>query len=131
MYNRKQVGEDMNFEENSIIYKKAYSFSLEIINTYKYLVHEKNEYILSKQLLRSGTSIGANVSESFHSQSTRDNISKLYISLKEAGETKYWLKLLIDSDYIDKSLGIKLLKNLEEILRILSSIIRNNKSKLV
>lgn len=93
----------MRFEENSIIYKKSFNFSLDIINLYKYLIEEKKEYIMSKQLLRCGTSIGANVSESFNAQSKKDLIAKLYISLKEAGECECWLKLLVASNTIDTS----------------------------
>lgn len=120
----------MNFEKNSIIYKKSFKFSLDIISNCKVLMYEKKEFIMSKQLLRSGTSIGANISESFHSQSSKDNISKLYISLKEAGETNYWLKLLFASNYLDESSYIVLSNQLNEILKILSTIIKSNKLKL-
>ncbi|MCY6353959.1 four helix bundle protein [Clostridium sp. ZS2-4] len=120
----------MRFEENSIVYKKSFSFSLSIIDTYKYLTNEKKEYIMSKQLLRCGTSIGANISESFNSQSKKDLISKLYISLKEAGETEYWIKLLVASNILDKNLGTSLLQPLKEIIKILSTIIKNNKTQI-
>lgn len=120
----------MGFEESSIIYKKSFDFSLNIIKIYKYLTSQKKEFIISKQLLRSGTSIGANISESFYSQSTKDNIAKLYISLKEAGETKYWIKLLTASNTLEISTSSILLKDLNEIIKILSTIIKNNKSFL-
>lgn len=120
----------MSFEESSIIYKKSFDFSLNIIKIYKYLTSQKKEFIISKQLLRSGTSIGANISESFYSQSTKDNIAKLYISLKEAGETKYWIKLLTASNTLEISTSSILLKDLNEIIKILSTIIKNNKSFL-
>ena len=77
-----------------VIANLSMDFALRIVNLYKYLIDEKNEYVMSKQLLRSGTSIGANIAESEHAQSKADFISKLYIALKEANETKYWLSLL-------------------------------------
>jgi four helix bundle protein len=86
----------------SIISKKAYAFALEIIKPYKYLTTDKKEYILSKQILRAGTSIEANVNEAVSGQSKRDFIHKLSISLKEARETSYWLNLLRDSGYIQQ-----------------------------
>ena len=82
-----------------VIANLSMDFALRIVNLYKYLIDEKNEYVMSKQLLRSGTSIGANIAESEHAQSKADFISKLYIALKEANETKYWLSLL-EKDYI-------------------------------
>lgn len=85
---------------NSIIGKKSYSFALEIICLYKILMGDKKEFVLSKQILRSGTSIGANVHEALSSESKKDFIHKLSISLKESKETSYWLNLLADSDYI-------------------------------
>ena len=114
---------------NSIIAKKAYVFALEIIIIYKYLIAEKKEYVLSKQLLRSGTSIGANINEAISGQSKRDFIHKLSIALKEAREADYWLNLLKDSDYIDSSQYIKLTSSVREIIKILSSIILTTKQK--
>lgn len=83
-----------------VIANLSMDFSLRIVNLYKYLCNEKNEYVMSKQLLRCGTSIGANIAESEHAQSTADFITKLYIALKEANETKYWLTLLEKADYM-------------------------------
>ena len=85
----------------SIIAEKAYKFALEIVKAYKFLVNEKKEFVLSKQLLRAGTSIGANINEAISSQSKRDFIYRMGIALKEARETKYWLRLLKDSNYLD------------------------------
>ncbi len=85
---------------NSIVANKAYIFVLQIIENYKYLVTERKEYVLSKQLLRSGTSIGANINEALSSESKRDFVHKLSISLKETRETIYWLNLLNDSEYL-------------------------------
>ncbi len=120
----------MNFEKDSIIYNKSYMLALKAINIYKDLYFNKKDYVLSKQFVRSSTSIGANISESFHSQSTRDNIAKLYISLKEAGESKYWLMLLKDSNIVNSKICDELLKDILEIEKILISIIKKNKSNL-
>lgn len=90
-------------EKENVIVEKSKSFALRIIRLYRYLCSEKNEYILSKQLLRSGTSIGANVKEAIRGQSKADFYAKMNISLKEASETEYWLELLHESGYIEKS----------------------------
>jgi four helix bundle protein len=116
-------------KSESIIAKKAYSFALEIIKIYKYLIADKKEYVLSKQLLRSGTSIGANINEAISAQSKRDFVHKLSIALKEARETIYWLNLLKDSSYITKEEFIRLNDYGNEILKILSSIILTTKEK--
>ena len=83
-----------------VIADLSLNFALRIVNLYKYLCNEKSEFVMSKQLLRCGTSIGANIAESEHAQSKADFMSKLYISLKEANETKYWLTLLYKADYM-------------------------------
>jgi four helix bundle protein len=88
---------------DNVIYKLCKAFALRIIKLYKYLNDEKKEYIISKQIYRSGTSIGANIAESIFAQSEADYINKLKIALKEASETKYWLELLYESNYIDES----------------------------
>ncbi|WP_242971955.1 four helix bundle protein [Haloimpatiens massiliensis] len=116
-------------EQNSIIYKKCFKFSLEIITLCKYLNNSKKEFVLSNQILRCSTSIGANVSESFNAQSHKEYISKLYISLKEASETKYWLELLNASNTINDATYKDLLDQITQIIKILSSIIRNTKLK--
>lgn len=90
-------------EKENVIVEKSKSFALRIIRLYRYLCSEKNEYILSKQLLRSGTSIGANVKEAIRGQSKADFYAKMNISLKEASETEYWLELLHESGYIEKN----------------------------
>ena len=116
-------------KNESIIAGKAYAFALEIVKLYKLLTNERKEYVLSKQLLRSGTSIGANINEAVSGQSKKDFIYKLNISLKEARETNYWLNLLKDSDYINheefQTLNIKC----NEIIKILSSIILTTKER--
>ena len=115
---------------DNLVYNKAFGFALEIIKTYKYLTEHKKEFILSKQLLRSGTSIGANIREGVDGQSKKDFISKLSISLKEANETEYWLELLIESDYLDKEEGTQLINDVKEIIKILSSIIKTTKENM-
>lgn len=116
-------------KNESIVAKKAYAFALEVIKLYKYLVANRKEYVLSKQILRSGTSIGANINEAISGQSKRDFIHKLSISLKEARETSYWLNLLKDSDFITIAEFIKLNDDCNEIIKILSSIILTTKEK--
>jgi len=106
---------------------KSFQFALEIISLYKYLTTQKNEYVLSKQLLRSGTSIGANIEEALSSQSKKEFIEKLNISLKEARETSYWLRLLNASGYIQKN---DLIEKSEELSKILTSIIISTKENI-
>lgn len=113
---------------NSIIKDKSFKFSLEIIDTYKYLKTTKNEFVLSKQLLRSGTSIGANVKEGLKGQSKRDFLSKMSIALKEAEETEYWLELLVLSNYLDSNQEKMLLANCKELCKILNSIVTTTKA---
>lgn len=116
---------------NNIIKDKTFKFSLEIINVYKYLKTTHNEFVLSKQLLRSGTSIGANVKEGLKAQSKRDFLAKMSIALKEAEETEYWLELLILSKYLDYEQEKILLANCRELCKILSSIVKTTKSNTV
>lgn len=117
------------FQNDSIVAKKAYAFALEVIAMYKYLVNEKKEYILSKQVLRSGTSIGANINEAISGQSKRDFIHKLNIALKEARETNYWLNLLKDSDYIHSETFVSISNKCSELIKMLTSIILTTKEK--
>jgi four helix bundle protein len=114
-------------EKDNVVKNKSYQFSLDIIALYKYLTNEKNEYVLSKQLLRSGTSIGANVEEAIASQSKKEFIAKLNISLKEAHESHYWLRLLKDSNYMQKS---DLIEKVDELIKIITSIIISTKENL-
>lgn len=114
----------------SIIADKSKTFALDIISLYKLLTEGKKEYILSKQILRSGTSIGANVREGIRGQSKADFISKMSIALKEADETMYWLELLNESDYIDDILFIDISSKCSELIKMLVSITKtasNNK----
>ncbi|AJD32061.1 four helix bundle protein [Clostridium sporogenes] len=96
---------------NSVAYNKAFSFALDIIELYKNLTLKKREYVLSKQILRSSTSIGANIKEGINGQSKKDFLSKMNIALKEAEETEYWIELLRYSNYIDDNTSSLLLEN--------------------
>lgn len=101
---------------------KSKEFGLRIIGLYKYLTRTQQEYILSKQVLRSGTSIGANIREGFAGQSKLDFLSKLYISYKEAEETAYWLELLHESDYITDAQFESIYTDNKELIRLLVSL---------
>jgi four helix bundle protein len=114
---------------DNIIQQKSFAFAIRIINVYKYLSSEKKEFVLSKQLLRSGTSIGANIEESIGGQSGKDFLSKMSISYKEARETIYWLKLLQATDYLSKQEAQSLLNDAEEICKIIGKIQITLKSK--
>ena len=114
---------------NSIIGRKTFAFALEVIRLYNYLIKEKKEFVLSKQLLRSGTSIGANVNEALSAESKRDFIHKLGIALKEAREVSYWLKLLFESEYIEAEIYELLEQQCLELMKILSSIILTTKQR--
>lgn len=103
---------------------------MRMIRLYRFMTEEHKEYVLSKQVLRSGTSIGANIEESIHAQSKMDFIHKLSIAQKEASETNYWLRLLRDSDYIKAKLADSLLADCEEAQRLLTSSIKTAKSNL-
>jgi four helix bundle protein len=113
----------------NVIQDKSRAFAIEIINCYKYLIEEQHEYILSKQLLRSGTSIGANTRESKNAQSKNDFLNKLSIALKEADETDYWLDLLHATNYIDDMKFETLANDCNEIIAILTSIIKTMRNQ--
>jgi len=114
--------------KESILVIKSKAFAIRVINLYKYLCKEKKEYILSKQLLRSGTSIGANIREANFAQSINDFISKMSIALKEANETHYWLELLNETGYINDLESDSMKKDCKELLRILQASIITAKS---
>ena len=118
----------MNTKEN-IVYEKAKVFAIEIINLYKELSENRNEFIISKQVLRSGTSIGANIAESEYASSEKDFLNKLYIALKECNETLYWLELLSKTGYLEDSKYIFIVSQCSEIKRILASSTKTIKDK--
>jgi len=109
-------------KQNNIIQEKSFAFAIRIVNLYKYLCEDKKEFVLSKQVLRSGTSIGANIEEAIGGQSDKDFFTKLTIAYKEARETLYWLKLLSATDYLNQEQADSLLKDSEEICKIISKI---------
>jgi len=110
-----------------VIANLSMDFALRIVKLYKYLCNEKTEYVMSKQLLRSGTSIGANIAESEHAQSTADFISKLYIALKEANESKYWLTLLAKAEYLTETEYESMMTDLRIIIGTLVNTIKKTK----
>ena len=115
--------------KENIILNKSFDFSVRIINLYRYLMNNSKEYVLSKQILRSGTSIGANVNEAIEAQSKKDFISKMGIALKETSETIYWLRLLHATKYTTKIQFYSICADAYEIKRIISSIILSSKEK--
>ena len=115
--------------KDNVIENKSKAFALRIIKMYKYLCSEQKEYVLSKQVLRSGTSIGANVKEAIRGQSKADFYAKMNIALKECSETEYWLELLHESDYIDDESFDSIYKDCKEILKLLMSITKTQKTE--
>ncbi|NLJ06695.1 MAG: four helix bundle protein [Sphingobacteriales bacterium] len=109
-------------KQNNVIQQKSFEFAIKMVNVYKHLTIEKKEFILAKQLLRSGTSIGANIEESIGGQSERDFLSKISIAYKEARESKYWLKLLKATGYLTEPVADTLLNDIEEICKIIGKI---------
>ena len=107
---------------------KSKNFAIRIIRMYQWLVNERREYVLSKQCLRSGTSIGANIREVLNSQSKSEFIAKFQISIKEANETMYWLELLYETDYISKDMYNSIYPECVELAKLLTSIIKSTKS---
>ena len=106
------------------------AFAIRIIKLYKYLTDEKREFVMAKQVLRSGTSIGANVSESVFAQSRMDFVNKLSIALKEANETKYWLDLLVETEYLSNSQYESIVDNVKKIIGTLVNIINSTKNNV-
>ena len=116
-------------KDNNIILEKSKSFAIRIVKLCKYL-NDKNEYVLSKQLIRSGTSIGANVREAQRGQSKADFISKMNIALKEACETEYWLEILFESEYLSKEEYESIYNDNKEITKLLMSITKTAKENI-
>ena len=113
--------------DDNVIYNKSYQFAIRIVKLSQYLTITKKEYVLSKQILRSGTSVGALVREAKYAQSKADFIHKLSISLKEANETDYWLDLLFDTDYLKRNMYNDIKKDINEIISLLVSIVKSSK----
>ena len=119
----------MGSQNSSIVREKSFQFAIRIVRLYKYL-NEKNEYLLSKQLLRSGTSIGANIREALNAESKADFIHKFGIAQKEADETLYWLELLYFSDLLNEVEYKSIHNEAEELLKIIKSIILTTKDRI-
>lgn len=117
-------------EQEKTVKYKSKKFAVRIVNLYKYLCDEKKEYVLSKQILRSGTSIGANIAESECAISEKDFLSKIYIALKECAETIYWLDLLAETDYLTGDEYKSIYADCEELRKMLSSTTKTMNSKL-
>ena len=113
--------------KENVVKNKTYAFALRVIKAYKFLSDEKREFVLSKQMLRGGTAIGALVREAEQAQSKADFINKMNIALKEANETEYWLMLLKDSDYIDEKSFNSIHRDCAEVIKLLISIVRTTK----
>lgn len=114
----------------SIVYDKSKVFALRIVILYRHLNSQYNETVISKQLLRCGTSIGANITEAEYAISKREFVMKMYIALKECGETIYWLDLLFDSEYITEKQYRSIKSDCEELMRLLSSITKTTRERL-
>ena len=116
-------------KQNNIIQEKSYAFAVRIVNLFKHLADNKREFVISKQLLRAGTSIGANVEEAIGGQSEKDFFAKLTIAYKEARESRYWINLLTDTDYLTHPQSASLLTDIEELLKILGTILKTLRAK--
>ncbi len=121
---------DDNMKEDNIILLKAKLFAVRIVNLYKYLSVEKHEFVLSKQIMRSGTSIGANVNEAMCGISKKVFLAKMYIAFKECAETNYWLDLLYDTDFLTEKEYLSIKNDCEELKKILSSITKTTQTQL-
>ncbi len=115
--------------KKNILKEKSYKLALRMVKLFQYLSKEKKEFVLSKQILRSGTSIDANIEEAFQGESKADFIHKLAIANKEAFETHYWLRLLRDSEFLEAKLAESLLIDCDEIQRLLTSSIKTAKTR--
>ena len=119
----------MNMKEN-VVKEKSMDFSVRIVNLFKYLTKEKREFAMANQILRCGTSIGANISEGNFAISKKEFLAKIYIALKECGETLYWLELLFRTEYLDENQYRSLQADCEELFRLLQSITKTTKTNL-
>ena len=118
-----------NIDDNPIVIKSK-AFAIRIVNLYKHLRFDKKEYVMSQQVLKSGTSIGANIHEALRGQSKSDFNAKMYISLKEASETEYWIELLRDTDYITREAAQSILLDCNELIKMLVKITKTTTHKI-
>ena len=121
-------GTEQNERPTSLV--KSKRFAIRIVNLYRFLCEEKKEYVMSKQILRCGTSIGANLAESVTAISRKDFLSKIYIALKECSETLYWLELLRDTDFITEEMFSSMHTDCEELRKMLSSSTKTIKTDI-
>ena len=120
----------MKTKEENIVAQKSYMFSVRCVNLYRYLSEEKHDSVIGKQLLRCGTSIGANVKEALRGYTKADFASKISIALKEASETEYWIEILRDTGYITLSQADSMLNDCVELIKILMSIVKKTKENI-
>lgn len=120
----------MGNRKDNLVMKKSYVFALDVIKLYKFLSIEKKEFVLSMQLTRSGTAVGALIKEAEHAQSKADFLNKMNIALKEANESEYWVELMKDSNYINEEIANKYLEDVSSLIKLLASIVKTTKSKL-
>ena len=116
--------------KQNILKEKSFHFAIRMVNLYKYLKKQHVEYILSQQIIRSGTCVGAIIREAEHAESTKDFIHKLSIGLKEANETKYWLDLLLATEFINKRMYNSINQDCEELLKLLIASVKTSKQRL-
>lgn len=116
-------------EKDNVVKNKSFLFAIRVVKVFKHLSETKREYVLSKQLLRSGTAVGALVREAEQAESNADFIHKLAIALKEANESEYWILLLKETDYLNEREAESLINDLTELLKLLTSIIKTSKAK--
>lgn len=116
-------------KQDNLILNKSFDFAIRVVNMYKYLIDTKKEFVMSKQLLRSGTSIGANIRESQSAESKADFIHKFSIALKETNEVMYWLELLCKTEFINQEQYASINNDISELRKIISSIILSSKKK--
>ena len=114
---------------NNVVSEKSLTFAIRIVRLYQHLPREKHEHVLSKQLLKSGTSVGANIREALRGQSRQDFAAKMNISLKEINETEYWLELLYKTDYITDKEFQSIFADCKELVKILTSIVKTTREK--
>ena len=121
----------MKAKEENIIAAKSYAFSIRCVNLYRFLCEERNDYTIGKQLLRSGTSIGANVKEALRGYTKADFTAKMSIALKEASETEFWIELLRDTNFITEQQANSMLTDCTELIKLLMTIIKTSKGKTI
>ena len=119
-----------NYSVDNVVYIKSKQFAIRVVNLYRYLIENKKEFIISKQLLKCGTSIGANIAESTCAISEKDFLAKNYIAFKECAETEYWLELLNETGYLSSDEYNSIINDCIEIKKLLSAITKTTKTKL-